>query len=48
MVNLLQVVVASQVDLSMRQSAAIHLKNVVVREWDEDNRGECMRLFCAQ
>lgn len=40
MVTILQVVCATQVDLHIRQAAAIHFKSVVVKDWDEEDRGE--------
>lgn len=39
MVTILQVVCASQVDLHIRQAAAIHFKGVVTKDWDEEDRG---------
>lgn len=39
---LLQIVVATEVDFTLRQAAVLYLKNLIMRYWNE---GECRRVY---
>ena len=40
-VGLLQIIVATHVDLSIRQVASIYFKNVIARDWTPREPGRC-------
>lgn len=40
---LLQIVVANEVELPLRQAAVLYLKNLIIRHWNE---GECPLMYC--